>query len=138
MTGRTLGVFDWRRRDEWLQLLRYYAAGVVNTLFGYGCFAALVWAGLNIYLAQIIAHMLGTAFNYLSYSRYAFAGHEGGKLRFVASYGVNYLLSLAALWAFSRLTPSPYLAGLAATLLVSVLNYFVLKRFVFQPATSRA
>ena len=38
------------------QLWRYYQAGIVNTAFGYGLYAAFVAAGLNMYVAQIVAH----------------------------------------------------------------------------------
>jgi len=73
------------------RLWRYYQAGIVNTLFGYGLFALFVKLGLNMYLAQICAHVLGAAFNYYSYSRHVFhdapynlvAGHDfKGAIRF--------------------------------------------------------
>lgn len=105
---------------------------MVNTLFGYGLFALFVRFGLNIYVAQIVSHVLGVAFNYVTYSRYAFAAHEASKMRFVLSYAGNYLLGLAALAAIRQIVASPYLAGFLATLFVSVVNYFVLKRLVFR------
>ena len=79
------------------QLWRYYQAGIVNTAFGYGLYAAFVAAGLNMYVAQIVAHVLGVMFNYLTYSRYAFADQSASKGRFILSYGLNYLLGLAGL-----------------------------------------
>lgn len=124
-------MFDWRRVSEWKQLFRYYQAGVVNTAFGYGCFALLVGLSLNIYAAQIIAHIMGTAFNYLTYSRYAFSETKGSPLRFVASYAVNYLVNLAALFGFAQLVESPYLAGFLAVLVASAVNFLILKRYVF-------
>ena len=124
-------MFDWREPGEWRQLFRYYQAGIVNTAFGYGAFALLVWLGLNIYVAQIVSHVLGTAFNYLTYSRYAFRGENRSVGRFVASYGVNYLLSVAALYGFEQFIDSPYISGLLAVVVVSAINFLVLKRFVF-------
>lgn len=124
-------MFDPRRPSEWILLLRYYQTGIVNTVFGFGAFAVLVWLGLWIYLAQILAHMAGVAFNYVTYSRYAFAGHRASKWRFVLSYGVNYLLSLGVLWGFTHVIASPYLAGLSTIAVVSIVNFFILKRLVF-------
>jgi len=129
-------MFDWRSIAEWKQLWRYYQAGIVNTAFGYGLYALCVAAGLNMYLAQIIAHILGVVFNYFTYSRYAFADRQGSLLRFVLSYALNYLLAVGFLWLVSRLIGSPYLAGLVATLAVSIINYFLLRKLVFQGATS--
>ena len=126
-------MFDWRSGAERRRLWRYYQAGVVNTLFGYGAFAALVALGLNIYAAQIIAHVAGIAFNYLTYSRYAFRGHGASPSRFVASYAVNYGMSLATLVGFVHLGFSPYAAGLFSVIGVSLINYFILAKVVFTP-----
>jgi len=124
-------VFDWRSPQEWRQLWRYYQAGVVNTIFGFGLFALFVRVGANIYVAQIVSHVLGVMFNYLTYSRYAFGDHVGGRVRFVLSYIGNYLISLGLLAGLARMISSPYGAGLATTVVVSLLNFFVLKKLVF-------
>ena len=117
------------------RLWRYYQAGIVNTVFGYGLFALFVALGLNMYVAQIASHLLGMAFNYFTYSRHAFHDSDVSKSRFIASYAVNYLLGLGALWAVSQAVASPYLAGLIAVAIVSLINYFILKHWVF---TARA
>ena len=126
-------MFDWRSPKEWNTLWRYYQAGIINTAFGYGVFALLVWTGLNIYLAQILSHVLGMAFNYFTYSRHAFAGHSASKVRFFLSYAGNYLLGLLALRVISMVIADPYAAGFIAIVIVSLVNYFVLKRLVFRP-----
>ena len=116
------------------ELWRYYQAGVVNTAFGYGVYALLVWLGMNVFAAQLVSHVIGVAFNYLTYSRHVFSGAETAKLRFVLSYGLNYVMGLAALVAATRVIASPYLAGAAAVVLVSIINYFVLRHFFFRTA----
>lgn len=118
------------------RLWRYYQAGIVNSAFGYGVYAGFVALGLNMYVAQITAHVIGVAFNYLTYSRYAFRNSEASKLRFVLSYAGNYLLGLASLATISLVVSSPYVAGLCSLIVVSLVNYFVLKHLVFtRPAT---
>ena len=124
-------MFDWRSVDEWKQLWRYYQAGIVNALFGFGLYALFVRLGFNIYVAQICSHVLGVIFNYFTYSRYAFAGDQGSKFRFILSYAANYFISLAVLAGLAMFIRSPYLAGLMTTVIMSVLNFFVLKRLVF-------
>ncbi|MCY7280918.1 MAG: GtrA family protein [Sphingomonas bacterium] len=113
------------------RLWRYYQAGIVNTAFGYGLYALFVALGLNMYLAQIIAHLLGMTFNFFTYSRHAFHDAEVSKSRFILSYAVNYLLGLGALWAASQFIESPYLAGFLAIVIVSLINYLILKNWVF-------
>ena len=124
-------MMDWRSANEWRRLWRYYQAGVVNTAFGFCLYALFVWMGMNIYLAQILSHTLGVVFNYFSYSRYAFADSQASKIRFGLSYIGNYFLGLACLAVVAQFIVSPYLAGLVSTLFVSLVNFFVLNKLVF-------
>ncbi|NBC38180.1 hypothetical protein GTZ99_16640 [Novosphingobium sp. FSY-8] len=119
-------------RDRALEILRYLIAGGINTAFGFGLYAALVWAGLDRYAAQAVGYVAGTAFNYVTYSRGVFRDAGPAKLRFALSYAANYLVNLAGLWAVSRLVANPYLAGAITTAGVVVVNYVVLKRLVFR------
>jgi putative flippase GtrA len=126
-------VAGWRSRlVRWQQIIRYYQAGVVNLAFGYGLYAALVALGVSAYPAQAIAHVLGMGFNYVTYSRHVFRDAGPAKLRFVASYGVNYVLSLAMLAGLKQVMTNDYLAGLLAAVIVSVINFVALKYLVFK------
>lgn len=125
-------MFDWKSPAEWKRVWRYYQAGIVNTLFGYGLFAVMVALGMNMYLAQIASHLMGMTFNYFTYSRYAFADRSASKYRFVLSYALNYLIGVALLALLSRAFPSPYVAGLLSTILVSAINYLFLRNLVFR------
>lgn len=120
---------------ELIVLWRYYQAGIVNTIVGYGLFVGFVAIGCNAYFAQLIAHVLGTIFNYLTYSRYAFRGFSSDKFRFFVSYVFNYMIGLFCLMAGTKVFSSPYVAGLSAILLSSLINFFVLRRFVFRFAS---
>jgi putative flippase GtrA len=120
------------------RLIRYYQAALINTAFGYGLYAALVALGLNMFVAQIVSQVCGMTFNYFTYSRHAFRDDKGSKLGFVLAYGANYLVNLVLLAVFALFMPSPYLAGLAATLTASLINYFVLRNFVFRPPGNEA
>ncbi len=113
------------------QLWRYYKVGVLNTLFGYGLYAFLLSAGLKMYAAQIVGHIIGAIFNYFSYSRHVFHNATASKIRFILSYTLNYLVGLASLALSAAIVSSPYVAGLMAMLLTSVINFIVLRRFVF-------
>ena len=66
------------------------------------------------------------------FKRHVFRNHEASIGRYIGAYAVNYFLGLGALWAWSRVIRSPYIAGLAAIVVVSSINYFVLKFIVFK------
>jgi putative flippase GtrA len=113
-------------------LLRYYGVGVINTAFGFGLYALLVFVGLNLYVAQITAHVTGATFNYFTYSRHVFhKDSERRPLAFVGAYAVNYVVGLALLAVAHQFVRSPYLAGFLALLVGTALNFLVLRRFVF-------
>ncbi|EQB33190.1 GtrA family protein [Sphingobium ummariense] len=119
-------------RERIGEIWRYYQAGLVNTAFGFGAYSLLVWLGLNLFAAQLIAHLAGMAFNYLTYSRHVFRDAAPARFRFVLSYAGNYVVGLAMLFLCSRVIDSPYLAGLMSTIIVSAINYFALKYLVFR------
>ncbi len=119
-------------RVPWGELIRYYLTGVLNLAFGLGCYALLVWAGLNMFAAQFFSHLAGMAFNYVTYRRHVFRDSAPAKLRFVASYAVNYAINAAVLAIVILWIASPYLAGLITALIGSVINYFGLKFLVFR------
>lgn len=114
------------------QILRFYQAAIVNTAFGISLYSVLVWCGVNLFLAQALSHAMGTAFNYFTYSRHVFSEAKPAKLRFTLSYIGSYLLNLVVLYGLSRVIVSPYIAGIGTALIVSIINFVVLKRLVFQ------
>ena len=115
------------------QLWRFLTVGVLNTLFGYALYAALVAIGLQMFVAQIVGTVIAVSFNYVTYSRHVFLDAPASRLRFVLSYALNYLVSLAMLALAAIAFPSPYLAGFVATLVTAAINFVVLSRFVFAP-----
>ncbi len=124
-------MFDSLHPVRFGQFIRYLLAGGVNTLFGFAVYALLVFFGLNIFLAQLLMHIAGVGFNYVTYSRAVFRPGKPAKVRFFFSYMLNYLISAAILAITARLFSSAYLAGLVTIMIVALLNYGVLKYHVF-------
>ncbi len=114
-----------------IELFRFYQAALVNAMFGFGLYAAFIWLGLNIYFAQILAQVIGAAFNYLTYSRHVFRDSEPAKFRFFVTYLAQYLLGLTILFIFEKIIPSPYVLGIIVLVITSLANYFTLKYLVF-------
>ncbi len=86
----------------------------------------------NIYAAQIMSHVCGMVFNYFMFKFHVFHGSEPAILSYIGAYTLNYLMGVAFLTLFHQFVPSPYLAGFCSLVTVSVINYFVLKKFVFK------
>lgn len=113
-------------------LVRYYGVGAINTAFGFGAYALLLLLGLNLFVAQLVAHCAGTAFNYFTYSRHVF--HRSASRRplgFVVAYAFNYAVGVGLLALAHHFVRSPYLAGLVALIAGTSLNFFILRRIAF-------
>lgn len=115
-----------------LELIRYYAIGAVNTMFGYGIYALFVFLGTGAYVAQLIGQIIGIAFNYFTYRHLVFRSTGHPYKRFIGAYIIQYCVSLALLALLLPLIRSEYWAGLATVIFASLINYFVLKRWVFR------
>lgn len=118
------------------EMIRFYQAAILNTIFGLSIYSILVYFGMNVFVSQIISHIMGSAFNYLTYSLYVFRETEPRKLIFIASYLGNYIIGVSILFFVRLFVENPYLSGLMTALLASVLNYFILKFFVFKGSPS--
>jgi putative flippase GtrA len=127
--GKTTFGPYWERIAE---LWRYGHVGLLNTAFGYGLYAGLVWLGLNLYVAQILAQIISVCFNYFTLRRLVFLGATSRLRSFIGAYAFNYLMAVTFLALAHHFIPSPYLAGFVALIAVAVINYLVLKRFVFR------
>jgi putative flippase GtrA len=114
------------------ELWRYYYVGLFNTAFGYGLYALLIFFGLNLFIAQIVAHVSGATFNYFMFKRHVFRNSSHSVPRYIVSYAFNYLIGLACLTVVHQFVKSAYLAGLGSLIITAMINYFVLKLFVFR------
>lgn len=145
-----------RRRALLFELWRYYSAGLINTAFGFTVYVILVRLGLNLFVAQVVSHVMGAAFNYFMFRLHVFRGTKPNLGRYIASYGFNYLISVAILAVVNHYVApfydprvltlighlgggiprqaASYVSGVITIVTSSVVNYFVLKRFVFRAA----
>jgi len=116
------------------QPIKFLVIGAVNTVFGYSCYAGLLFIGLHYSLAALFGTLLGIAFNYLSTSRYVFntppASISRG-IRFVLVYSLQYFINVLCLWLLEQLGFNPYLSGLLLILPMAVVSYLLLNYLVY-------
>lgn len=114
------------------QFFRFLVVGGINTVFGYSVFALLTWLGLPYPAAIGLATIAGIAFNFQSTGRLVFGGARLNRVpRFVAVYGVVYLLNLAGVSALLHLGLNVYVANAAMILPLAAIAYMLQRRFVF-------
>ncbi len=111
---------------------KFLLVGILNSLFGYGCFALFLYLGLHYSIALLLATVFGVAFNFKSTGALVFGSHDSRLIfRFVGFYALIYLINFLGIKALSHLGVAPYLGGAILLFPMAVLSYTLNKRFVF-------
>lgn len=120
------------RRTQ-VQFVKFLLVGALNTAFGYGVYAALIWFGLRPFLAVALGTVLGVLFNFQSTGWLIFGNaHPGLFWRFVLVYVLNYFVNIAALsFTMSRLGLNAYVAGAVMLVPMALLTFILQRKFVF-------
>ena len=118
------------------RFLRYIAAGVSNTIFGYTIFSMLCYFGLYTWQCLFIAQGCGVIFNFIT------LGNAFKKLfisnfpRFFIWYLFVICINIVALDVLSDVYTNVLTAQALLTVPLGILSYFALPRFVFKTLTS--
>jgi putative flippase GtrA len=119
---------------EWM---RFVLVGGINTAFGYGVYAAGIYAGAGYAVASAISMIAGVLFNYYTTGGLVFRGASSASLlRFTVCYAVVYLFSVALLAQMDAAGIDPYLAGILVGMPAALLSYLLLKLLVFRRKAS--
>jgi putative flippase GtrA len=115
------------------QFVKFLAVGALNTAFGYGIYAMLIWFGLRPFLAVGLGTVLGVLFNFQSTGWLIFGNARPALFwRFVLVYVFNYFVNIAALsLTMSQLGLNAYLAGAVMLLPMALLTFILQRKFVF-------
>lgn len=113
--------------------IRYILVGGLNTAFGYAVFGLLAFLGLHYSLAILFATVIGIIFNFVTYGNLVF-GKSSRELiwRFVAIYGVLYLVNVAVVYIFLPLLQNVYVANAVAIGFTTVLGFYLNRRYVYE------
>jgi putative flippase GtrA len=115
------------------QAMRFVVTGGINTAFGYGIYAACIYAGAGYAIASGVSVVCGVLFSYRTTSAMVFGGgYRGSLARYIGSYAIVYAFGLLILKTMDELGVNPYLAGVLAAPPCAVLSFGLLKLFVFR------
>lgn len=123
---------------RWPRVLRFLASGGLATLAHWLCMFGLVATGTDARLATAIGATVGLLLNYAGQYRFAFRSSMPHRLtfpRYLTSAGLAWVLNLAAFSALYAGSANAVLAQVVATAAVTLANYALAERFVFQGAT---
>ncbi|MBN1788070.1 MAG: GtrA family protein [Sedimentisphaerales bacterium] len=119
------------------QFLRFLCIGVINTIFGYSMYAALVLIGLNYHLALTAGTILAVLFNYYTNGRFVFLNK--GRivlLKFILLNIVLYFFNLVLLTIFVDYIGAGKLISQAIIVPIIIVTSFIInKLWVFRKKT---
>lgn len=114
------------------QLLRYFIAGALNTLFAYSIYALAIFIGLHYSVAVFFGGVVPVFTGYHAQRRYVFMCETGNHLpRFLAVFVVVYIVNVLILKILLArgLSGDEYLSG-ALAMIPSVLLGFALNKYL--------
>jgi putative flippase GtrA len=117
--------------------VRFILVGGLNTVFGYGIFAAIYLLTHQRIGALVAATVLGVTFNYFTTGRLVFA-NKGAKaiIPFVLVYGVLLLINAPLLEGLVRIGLPTLVAQAIAIPFMAALSYLINRYWVFRPRAS--
>lgn len=118
-----------------VKLLRFVGTGVLNTVFGYVVYAALILLGLPYLTALLVATVLGVIFNYFSFGRMVFDGHMNGRVfgKFLLAYALIYAVNAGLLHMFTvSWAMGPYLGQLCCIPFSVLLGWMLMNHWVYK------
>mgnify|MGYP001205365458 CR=1 FL=1 len=114
------------------QFVRFIFVGVINSLFGYGCFALFLCVGFHYTVALFLATIFGVLFNFKSTSALVFRSHGNYFIfRFIGVYIILYFINVIGIKAFYYIGVTHYVGGAILIMPMAVLAFILNKRFVF-------
>ena len=115
------------------RLVKYLAVGVLNTVFGYSLYALFIYLGIHYSVAVLQSTVLGVLFNFKTIGSLVFRSRNNALIfRFVAVYGLTYLLNVEGLKLMNSFAVNLYLAGFLMLIPLTVLSFVLHNRFVFR------
>lgn len=114
------------------RLIRFFLVGGLNTAFGYGLFAFLIYIGLHYSVAGIVGTIIGVLFNFKTVGLIVFRSKNNKLIiRFFAVYVIIYTIGVSSLAIFKYFGINEYIGGAIMLLPSGLLGYFLNKKLVF-------
>lgn len=115
------------------KFLKFLAVGLLNTLFGYSCYAALLFFGVHFSIAALFSTILGVLFNFKTIGMLVFNNSNNYLIfKFIGVYCVIYFINIFFLNIFNNFRFNMFIAGAIMILPMALLSFILNKYLVFK------
>lgn len=116
-------------------LIKFLGVGLLNTFVGYAIYATLILLDIPYLVALLMATVAGVIFNYFSIGRLVFKAKGGLAIfaKFIATYGVVYLINASSLDVFIKYFKlNPYIGQALCVPISVLLSWFLMNYWVYK------
>ena len=115
------------------QLIKFIMVGIMNSLFGYSCYAFFVFLGISYPFALLLSTCIGVLFNFKTTGKIVFSSTTNDYfLKFVAVYVIIYFFNMTFIKWMELFTNNLYLAGFVAMIPAAMMAFVLNKYVVFR------
>jgi len=112
---------------SFIKLIKFGLVGVLNTIFGYLVYAALVLLGVWPGAALALAYVIGVAWNYMTHAKLVFKSQKGhGVFGYIGIYVLIYLGNAFLLQMAITAGISPLVAQAGLAVLFAGVSFFAI------------
>ena len=116
------------------RFIKFVLVGILNTIFGYSCFAFFIYRGFSDITAPFFANLLSILFNFKTYGYLVFKNPDNHLIfKFSAVYSIVYVLNVCGLLILANAgVKNRYLSGLILLIPLALLAYYLNGKYVFK------
>lgn len=115
------------------KFFRFLVVGIINTAFGYGIFAFLIYLKFHYTIAVLISTILGVLFNFKTIGRLVFKNNDNRLImKFLIVYFITYWINVFLIFIFKKIFyQNLYFAGFFSLIPVAIITFLLNKVVVF-------
>lgn len=117
------------------KIVKFLGTGLLNTIFGYSIYAALIFFEIPYLAALFAATIAGVIFNFFSFGRLVFNGENGWSVfgKFVIAYFLIYLVNSILLEVLVQsILLNPYIGQIVCIPISVLLSWFLMSKWVYK------
>ena len=115
------------------RFIRFLIVGGINTAFGYGIFALLIFLKFHYAVAVLLSTIVGVLFNFKTTGMLVFESKANRLIfKFVGVYAIIYAINTVSLGVFNFFKVNMYLAGAVMILPMAMVAFVLNKSLVFK------
>lgn len=116
------------------RFIKFVLVGILNTIFGYSCFAFFIYRGFGDISAPFFANLLSILFNFKTYGYLVFKNPDNHLIfKFSAVYSIVYVLNVCGLILMANAGfENRYISGLILLMPLALFAYYLNGKYVFK------